>query len=260
MVERRSRWAAFIILLSVFLIVLSSSAFAVDKVLDVSRLDQREVWLGEYFAVLEDPGLALTLTDVLSPDIARLFTIPQATTRSYGYTRSAYWLRLTLRNASGKPVERMLEFSVPLISSIQFHQPMADGSYQSLITGNATPFATRPYPNRLFVFPFTLPAHSDQVVYLRLQSVGAMLVGGNLWEPQAFHDHEQIDYIAQAWFFGIATAMILFNLLLFFALRDVVYLLYTVFAVCTVVAISAMSGLAKEFFVDKTAVISTHGV
>jgi signal transduction histidine kinase len=260
MAERRSRWAGFFILLSAFLVALSSSAIAEDKVLDVSRSDQREVWLGEYFAVLEDPGLALTLTDVRSPDLARRFDVPQATTRSYGYTRSAYWLRLTLRNASDKPVERMLEIGFPLISSIQFHQPMADGSYQSLITGNATTFSTRPYPNRLFVFPLTLPAHSDQVVYLRLQSVGAMLVGGNLWEPQAFHDHERIDYIAQAWFFGIATAMILFNLLLFFALRDVVYLLYTGFAICTLLAISATSGLAKEFFWPNTTLWSSISV
>lgn len=260
MTESRSRWAGVFILLSSFLIALSSSALAEDKVLDVSRKDQREVWLGDYLAVLEDPGRLLTLTDVLSPDIARRFAIPRATTRSYGYTRSAYWLRLTLRNASDEPVERMLEFGFPLISSIQFYRPMADGRYQSLITGHATPFSTRPYPNRLFVFPLTLPAHTDQVIYLRLQSVGAILVGANLWEPQAFHDHERIDYIAQAWFFGIATAMILFNFLLFFALRDVVYLLYTGFAICTVLAISATSGLAKEFFWPNTTLWSSLAV
>ena len=256
MAESRLRWAGFFALLSAFLIAHSASAFAADKVLEASRLDQEVVWLGQYFAVLEDPGRALTLADVMRPEFARRFAVSQAAASSYGFTRSAYWLRLTIRNASDQPVERMLEISFPLISSIQFHRPMADGSYQSQVTGNSTPFSTRPYPNRLFVFPLTLPANSEQVVYLRFQSVGAMIVGGNLWEPQAFHDHERIDYIAQAWFFGIATAMILFNLLLFFALRDIVYLQYTVFAICTVFAISATNGLAKEFFWPNTALWS----
>jgi signal transduction histidine kinase len=260
MTESGSRWAGVFILLSAFLIALSSSAFAEDKVLDVSRLDQRKVELSEYFAVLEDPGRVLTLADVMRPEFARRFAIPQATMISYGYTRSAFWLRLPLSNASDKPVERMLEIGFPLISSIQFSRPMADGSYQTLVTGNATPFSTRPHPNRLFVFPLTLPAHSVQVVYLRLQSVGAMIVGANLWEPQAYHEHERLDYIAQATYFGMATAMILFNLLLFFALRDVVYLLYTGFAISKVFAIFATNGLAKEFFWPNTMLWSNIAV
>ncbi len=258
MTESRSRWARFFSLLSAFLIALSASACAADKVLEASRLDQGVVWLGQYFAVLEDPGQALTLADVLRPEVARRFAVSQAT--SYGFSRSAFWLRLPLRNASDHPVERMLEIRFPLISSIQFYRPMADGSYQALVTGNATPFSTRPYPNRLFVFPLTLPAYSEQVVYLRLQSVGAMIVLAKLWEPQTFHDHERIDYIAQAWYFGIATAMILFNLLLFIALRDVVYLLYSGFAISKVLAIFGTNGLAKEFFWPDTTLWSNMAV
>lgn len=108
-------------------------------------------------------------------------------------------------------------------------------------------FATRPYLNRYFVFPVTLPAHSGQVYYLRLQSTDAIVVPARLWDPQAFHACERNDYLSQAWYFGMATAMILFNLLLFIALRDVIYLLYVNFVTCMALAIAAQNGLAKEF-------------
>lgn len=231
------------------LLLLPAQVKAVDKVLEVNRLDRGAASLTEYFAVLEDPGRSLTLADVQRPDIASRFIGGQAPAQSlsYGFTRSAYWLRLSLRNASAQPVERLLEIGYPILSSIHFHQPGADGTYQSLTTGLATPFATRPYPNRFFVFPVTLPAHADQVVYLRLQSASSMLVPAKLWEPQPFHAHERNDYAAQAWYFGMASALILFNMLLFVALRDVVYLLYSNFAICAALTISASNGWGKEF-------------
>ena len=243
----RYRPAIFLFLCGWFL--LSAGAIAVDKVLDASLPDQKPVSLTEYFAVLEDPGLTLTLADVRKPDTASRFKGGQAPAAalSYGFTRSAYWLRLTLRNPSDRPMERMLEIGYPLLSNIQLYQPTKDGTYRSSATGAATPFSTRPYPNRFFVFPLVLPEHADQVVYLRLQSASSMLVPARLWEPRAFHAYERGDYVAQAWYFGTAMALILFNLLIFIALRDVVYLQYVVFAIGAALTISAGNGWGKEF-------------
>jgi signal transduction histidine kinase len=245
------RWICLVV--SGLLLLWSADSVAADKVLDAGLPDRDPVSLTAYFAVLEDPSQALTLADVQKPDVASRFAqAPEAEALSYGFTRSAYWLRLTLRNASGIPIERMMEVSYPLLSSVQFHGPMADGSARAIATGVATPFSTRPYPNRSFVFPLGLPAHSEEVVYLRVQSVSAMLVPALLWKPQSFHAHERDDYAAQSWYFGMAMALILFNLLLFVALRDVVYLLYSGFALFTALTISASDGWGKEFLWPET--------
>ncbi|MDD2684684.1 MAG: sensor domain-containing diguanylate cyclase [Gallionella sp.] len=212
-------------------------------------MEQMPVVLSEYFSVLEDTTQTLTLADVQKPEVAARFNTDQApaSALNYGLTGSAYWLRLTLSNTSDQPLERMLEVAYPILTSIQFHYADAQGGYRTVDTGNALPFATRAYKNRAYVFPVTLPARSGQVVYLRLQSTTPIIVPANLWEPQAFHTHERNDYIAQSWYFGMATAMILFNLLLFIALRDAIYLFYVNFAFCTALAFSSEYGLAKEF-------------
>jgi len=252
----------FISLFLCALLLLSGRAVAADKVLDVPQLGRNAVSLTEYFTVLEDPSLTLTLADVQGPEVGSRFAGGQepAPALSYGFRRSAYWLRLTLRNASGQPVLRMLEVGYPILSDIQFYRPMVDGRYESLATGVATPFSTRPYPSRSFVFPLTLPAQSQHVIYLRVQSVSAMLVPALLWEPQAFHAHERDDYAAQAWYFGMASALILFNLLLFVAMRDVAYLWYSVFATCTALAISASNGWGKEFLWPETTLWSNIAI
>ncbi len=230
------------------LLVLPVSAVAADKVFDASHLEREPVSLTEYLAVLEDPGQALTLADVQKPDIASRFKVDHAPAQAlnFGYTASAYWLRLSLGNTGDHAVERMLEIAYSGHASIQFYQPDATGAYQSVTTGAVLPFATRPYPNHYFVFPLGLPEHSSQVVYLRIQS-SPMVIPIQLWSPQAFHAYERNYYIGQAWYFGMAMAMALFNLFLFFALREVIYLQYVGFVTSMAFALAAQKGLIKEF-------------
>lgn len=189
--------------------LLTATALATDKVVHTSRFDQAPVALTEYFAVLEDPGLGLTLADVQQPDIAARFAVPAAAEGlTVGFTRSAYWLRLVLRNDTDQTVQRMLEIGHARLSSVQLHQPSEDGAYRALITGSRLPMATRPYANRLFVFPLTLPARSEQTIFLRLESVPSLVVSAQLWTPAAFEIHARNDYFGQAWYFGIVTAML----------------------------------------------------
>jgi hypothetical protein len=210
--------------------LLTMNAFAADKVLEASQMNKEPVSLTEYFSVLEDPSTTLTLADVQNPEMAARFKSDQtpAASLNYGFTKSAYWLRLQLHNTADDPAVRLLEISTANLASVQLHQVGGNGVVQSATTGFLLPFATRPYQNRYFVFPLTLPASSEQVIYLRLHS-SSLEIPARLWAPDAFHEHEVKDYMGQAWYFGIATSMILFNLLLFIALRDVVYLQYVAF-------------------------------
>lgn len=233
--------------------LLCANALSADKVLVASQVEKEPVSLSEYFAVLEDPGANLTLEDVQKPDVAARFQRDQAPAAalSFGITRSAYWFRFKLRNTSDRPIDRMLEISYSLLSNVQFHQPRVDGagsgSYLSLETGSALNFATRAHANRFFAFPVTLAAQSEGVYYFRVQSAHAVLIPVRIWEPKAFQAFERSDYSAQAWYFGMATAMVLFNLLLFFALRDVIYLQYVMFVSFMAFALAGRNGLAQEF-------------
>ncbi len=227
----------------------AAAALTAGKVLEADRLSQTRISLSPYFAILEDPKQTLTPADMQKTEIAARFKTDAAKTEalSFGYTRSAYWLRLSLANTGDSPVERILEIGYARLSSIQLHQPLANGLFQSSSAGMDMPFAARPYPNRFFVFPITLPAHSEHTYYLRVASKNTLLVPARLWEPRAFHQHERNDYLSQAWYFGMATAMILFNLLLFVSLRDVIYLLYVNFVTIMALAFAEQSGLATEF-------------
>ncbi len=206
------------------------------------------ITLAAYFDVLEDPGRTLTLADLRGQNSAqpvawRAVSAPEV---NYGYSPSAYWLRLHLRNSGETPVNRLIELRHWGLEQIEFHQTGADGAARSVVTGSLTPFGSRPYAHRYFVFPITLTAHAEQWVYLRVQST-PVIVPAVLWEPEPFHAYERNDYIAQALFFGLAIAMLFYNLLLFIGTRLSVYLWYVLFVACTTLTLADQNGLAKEF-------------
>lgn len=210
---------------------------------------QPSISLAQYFDVLEDPTQKLTLADVQNPAFARTFksNIAAGEALSLGYSASAYWLRLTINNDSDLELAKILELGYSNLSSVQFYQTTKNSSPLATLTGSATPFATRPYAHHYFIFPLSLPAHSSQVLYLRLQSIDSLLVPARLWEPQAFHEYERNDYNTQAFYFGMGIAMILFNLLLFFVLRETVYLLYVSFVFFSTLTLAAQNGLAQQY-------------
>lgn len=222
---------------------------AASRPLDAAAALDAPVTLTQYFDVLEDPALNWTLDDVRNGPPSAQFSgnLPNHSSVSLGYSHSAFWLRLRLANTGDQPLSRLLEIGNPSLAIVEFHRPGPNGAYVAERTGGALPFQTRPYAHRNFVFPITLAPHSDEVVYFRLQSERPMAILAKLWTPTAFGRVERLDYIGQAWYFGIASAMIVFNLLLFIALRDIIYLRYVLFVMAMSLTIAAQNGLIKEF-------------
>lgn len=231
------------------LLLWAANACAADQGLDVTLVGREAVSLTTHFAVLQDTDASLTLADVIKPEFASRFKTQAGKGEALGfsYTRSAVWLRLRLQNPSAQPVERMLEISYALLASVDLHQPMPDQGLRTLQGGYTRPMATQPHPSRFVVFPIVLPAHADQLVYLRVQTPNSLNIPARLWEPAAFHAHERSDYALQALYFGVVIAITVYNLMLFLALRDLSYLLYVVFASCVALALAAFTGLGPEY-------------
>lgn len=225
------------------------SAIGADKLLDAGQIGDAPAVLNQYFDVLEDAGRQLSLADVQKPEISARFKPPVLTAESlnFGLSASAYWLRLKLRNNSDHTLNQLLEISYPRLIRVDFFRLAAGLPDQVFESGYARPFASRPYQHRFFVFPVAMPAQSEQVIYLRIESRTSVEIPAKLWNRSAFHENERTDYMVQAAFFGMAAAMLLFNLLLLISLRDRGYLYYIMFVASNVLAVASLTGLAVQY-------------
>jgi signal transduction histidine kinase/CheY-like chemotaxis protein len=235
-------------LLAVFLYAFHWAVFAMaqNAVLDVSQINQTPVSLADYASTLNDPDLNLTLTDVQSSRIAEIFK-PNAFTNEtlhFGEPGSAWWFRFVLKNDTDKPQERILEVANNHLRQADFYAVQAKTSEGKAIN-LAIPFA-RPYPDRHFVFAVPLPAHTEQVYFLRIHAKSSQLVPLRLWTPAAFHLFDNRQHLFNGWFLGTAAALLLFSLLAFLLLRrDVIYLLYGGFVAALALTLLTRNILAK---------------
>lgn len=226
------------------------AAHAAEPAVDIRRVFyESPLSLTSHFEVLPDAAHALTVEDLQKPEVAAQFksTKEKGEALNFGYTPAAYWLRLRLSNLSQEPVKAHLQIAYPRLSKVDFYQSTEDGGFSVIQTGAARPFGSRPHLNRNFVFPLDLAGNSLHTVYVRVESSTSIVIPATLWSDSAVQKHEVYDYVAQSWYFGIVTAMLVFNLLLFFALRDVMYLAYVVFSACMALTIGSMNGISKQF-------------
>jgi diguanylate cyclase (GGDEF)-like protein len=232
------------------LLLTSGGVLASGQALDVGLLADKSVTLTKHFGVLEDPAGKLEIADVASASALQAFKTGQANAWSlnYGLTQSAYWLKLDLKNTGFNRFDGMLEFTYPrLASSVQVYQATSAGGYSVVDTGYMKPFSTRAYPHHFYVFPLSMEPHSQTTIYMRFRSDVNLEIPGRLWQRDAFHRYERVDYGSNALYFGLAFAMVVYNFLLFLSLRSSRYLLYVCFGISSTLSIAAISGLAIEY-------------
>jgi len=195
---------------------------------------------------LEDRSGSMSLDAVRNapPDAWQLPVSKQGDI-NFGYSLSTYWLRFTVRSPAPEALWR-LEISYPTLDSVTVYAPMRDG-VSSFKTGDLLPYAKRPVDHRHFVFPLGLPADTPTTIYIRVASQGSLTVPLLLWQDETFAAQSRTSYAVLFLYYGVLLALGLYNLLLFFPLRDPVYLAYVAFAICMAIGQASLNGLANQY-------------
>ncbi|HXV10814.1 MAG TPA: diguanylate cyclase [Burkholderiales bacterium] len=198
---------------------------------------------------LEDPGKRLSIGDVAAPAVAGRFqrAAVSGAEINFGYSRSAYWLRLQLRVSPGAARQWLLEIAYSSLDRVEVYTPRAGGGFSVQVAGDLQPFAERPFPHRNLVFPLTLTGEADQTIYMKVVSAGNLTIPATLWQPAAMHYHDQLSYAVLSIYYGLLLALLLYNLLLFFAVRDRAFLAYVAFVATMAVAQASWNGFGNQF-------------
>ncbi|MEO0002723.1 MAG: hypothetical protein RLZZ22_415 [Pseudomonadota bacterium] len=193
---------------------------------------------------LEDPTLQLRRQDLERPAVAARFQPWRALqgTPSFGYTASAYWLRLCLSRAAQAPADWLLELSYPLLSELEFHAP----GRPVIRTGAMLPLESRPILDRYFVFPISLAARPS-CFHLRAVSQEALVLPLLAWQPGVYKRSQQRELLLHGLYHGGLLALLLYNLLLFLSLRDRRFLFYSLYATAFSLGIFAGNGFGRIF-------------
>jgi PAS domain S-box-containing protein len=192
--------------------------------------DQQDKYpLGPYLELLEDPSGELTIEDVTSPEYAVKFLPSVADVPNLGYSNSAFWVRLPLRNES-RLTQWLLYIGWANIQYVDFYEPSSNNSgFTGIETGVFRPPNNRDIPYPRFIFNLSIPTQGVQTYYLRFQNGGSITFPLSLWQPDALARQVQKEQLLEGIFFGVMLGLLFYNLFLFFSLRDRSYLYFVLF-------------------------------
>jgi diguanylate cyclase (GGDEF)-like protein len=221
------------------------------------------VALGMHVQTLEDPGGKLQLEDVRRAPNAERFAPADADPLNFGYTRSAWWLRFQLPGGAPPGEELLLEIAFPSIDRIEFYvpeaQPGGESRYWVHIAGDTLPWDAREVRHRNHVFRFPAPGSAgEHTYYLRAVSRGVLTMPITLWRPSAFAEHDRSAQLVLGLFYGLALALVLYNLMLLIAVRDRVYLYYVMYAAAFCTYLLSFDGLGFQYFWPKSVWAANH--
>jgi diguanylate cyclase (GGDEF)-like protein len=174
---------------------------------------------------LEDPDGTLDIATVSGAPMNTGFVVATPKSTNIGFSSSAWWVRVTLRNASDVSRLVYLRQDYPLIDSLDLFEPEGDG-WQVHSTGDRKPFGSRDVDLRDFLFPLTLPANSERTYYLRFASQGPVDIDLSLLDSNELAAELSREQLAYGVYFGCVIMLLVWSGLVFLAVRDGAFLAY----------------------------------
>ena len=191
---------------------------------------------------LLDYGQALSLAEVQARSDWQGI---ERSTINFGFINAALWLRFDLQ--VNKSSDYRLHIPYPLIDHLD-HYSFIDGVAQpAILTGDAVDFYTRPIDHNTFVFPYYLERGQRLTVYLRVASKGSKDVPLRFSSLDVFTDLNDTHNFFRGFVSGILWLMLFYNLFIYFAIRDRLYLLYVLHIFACLITSNSYDGTSFRY-------------
>lgn len=231
-----------IIAAALFLILVSPAQSAPIRLDD--SLDK--IPIGLHIEFLKDEGGKLAISDVSGPACAGKWFQSGETYPGFGFTGTVYWARFTLVNVTGKEIPFYLEQAYPLISDLRLYVPKGYNAYRMIETGTRFNFSNRPFVHRTFVFPLLIEANSSQTYYIRQKTPSSMYFPLTIWSPSHFTASSVIEDRLLMFYYGMMIIMAFNYLFIYFLIRHLSYLNFSLFILSILLFIMSQIGVAFQ--------------
>jgi len=178
----------------------------------------------------DDTG-KLTLQDMQTK---KMEAVPGNESPGFGFDRAVYWFRMDVENASTE-TNWLVEVNYSPLDRVDlFAQNDTSSVWTQRTAGDFYPSTPYRHP----VFPVKIPVHAKRSLYLRIETTSSVQVPVVLWDREAFAEASNNLQIVNGLFYGAMLIMTLYQLFLFFSIRDRItfYYVLTLLAMINVVA------------------------
>lgn len=193
-------------------------------------------------ALLEDPEGVLSFDQVRA---SKAFRPVRGPVENLGYPDSVYWLRVSVQHESERSEVWLFEVA-EAPDRVELHR-VQQGQHVRQLSGRALRFSERPTQFRRIVFRVPLGPGERSTLYLRYDTGDSLVVAPVMYTQEAYARQQSREVLAQGLYYGVIFVMALYNLFVFFGVRDRAYLYYVLFQVSFGMTQLTLDQIAYEF-------------
>lgn len=208
---------------------------------------------------------AYILTDK-SQDIEHILAKPSSFITSqvkdipWSFNQQAYWLNLKVRNNSDKAVDLVSHFDNPMLDELDIYQlntantfikHLQLGDHQQQLT-----LEQRFIPH----YTFNVAAKSESSFYVRIATTGISNTPIKIYQRANFDNLVQKKHLLWGVFIGVLVILGLYNLVLYYAVNDRIYLTYNAYIFSCLALVGVISGGGFYIFPVQVQLFLNHQV
>lgn len=187
--------------------------------------------------ILKDPDHLWSVEQVTSGPVSRRFSPAGPKVPHLGLSDAVVWVRFTVKGPL--PDGWVLYVGWPYLASVRFRELRQNAG--EMVLGRS------PGDRTFEAWAFADKQQASWTVYARFVSQGMLTLPMKLYTDTAFLSYQRMRSMAYGLYYGIIAAMALYNLFLFFSLRDRAYLYYVFYTCSLLLYFFALNGLTLEY-------------
>lgn len=211
------------IILYIFIIFISS-LFA-DSI-DINKSSSKEILSSSQMFI--DDTKTITIKEIANNQID--FSDINSDIKRFGYSPNFnVWVKFTLHNTENEPILKILEFDNSLVTNITLYENNLLITKEGLLNKKIDRRTVNP------IFSINLDKNETKTYYMEISSKKTSLtLKLNLYSYDDFYSKEIFHQIILSLFFGAMIILALYNLSIFFMIKDISYFYYVAYIVTLV--------------------------
>jgi len=181
-----------------------------------------------------------TRTESISTIQNKNFEPNRKTILTFGYSPNFdVWIKFKLTNNTDNRVEKIIEYTNPLTTHIDFFEEQNLKKRDGLLNVSKDRFSLNP------ILKVTLEPHQSKVFFIKASSnITTLIIELNLWSPERFFHHDISNQMKLNFLLGAMIIMLFYNFLVFIKTRELTHLYLILFFATVTFHHSIYKGIA----------------
>jgi sensor histidine kinase YesM len=200
--------------------------------------------IGKQVLILKDTSNRLSIDQI----ITKKFTWRASNQKILNLNADAfsYWIKFRVKNLSQSD-NLVLELSYPILDHVELYKLSDNSKFLLGKMGEDKPFSKRKYNHQNYIFDLHLVKNEQGTFFLKVKAGEQKIVPLSIGTLQNIFEANIIRDMLSGMYYGIIIVMVLYNLFIFFTIRDRIYLYYVFYILLIGLTQASLKGHAFKY-------------